>query len=166
VSLDLYGPVVRRGELLEWQTLVNDLNANGSIRYRGTLAPDDMLRTLTEYDALVVASHSESFGLAAAEAMMNKVAVISTRTGFLESLPDDCFTTLPARTAAGIRRVIADAAAAPAMLTQKAHAAFEFASVRLGEDATFDRWIALYERIARPARTETRPDPAGPISEH
>jgi glycosyltransferase involved in cell wall biosynthesis len=164
VTLDLYGPVVRQTELAEWQALVERLNGGSSIRYRGMLEDDEVLKKLTDYDALVVASYSESFGMAAAEAMINKVPVISSRTGFLALLSDDCFTAVPPGSVSGIRCVLEDVSARPDVLTRKADVAFRFASSELSEEAAFPRWIAVYQQIARCAWEEPHPGPAEVIS--
>lgn len=161
VTLDLYGPVVRQAELAEWQALVERLNGAGSLQYRGMLDEAEVLQRLADYDALAVASYSESFGMAAAEAMMNGLPVISTRTGFLTSLSDDCFTPLPLGDSVGIRRVLEDVGARPDILGRKAEAAFRFASSQLSEDAAFARWISVYQSITARVRVESCTDTAG-----
>ncbi len=156
VTLDLFGPVVKRSELEEWAALVNRIDAHGRIRYRGALRHDEVLERMTDYDALVVASHSESFGLVAAEAMMNDVPVISTPAGFVASLPPACVTPLPIGDASAIRRVLADVAARPQALASTRAAAFAVASSRFSEEAALPNWCALYDRL----RTQPRLHPA------
>lgn len=149
VSLDLYGPVVKPDELYEWQAFVNRSNAADVVRYRGVLPSDEVIPSMASYDALALASHSESFGLAAAEAMMNGIPVLATPTGFVADLPDDCYVALPFHSAIGIRRVIATVAAHRNRLRDTTVAAFRSVSSRLGEEVTFGHWLALYERISR-----------------
>lgn len=57
------------------------LNLVSKIRFLGLVAPPRVPELLTRVDALVVPSHSETFGVVAAEALMTGLPVVATRCG-------------------------------------------------------------------------------------
>lgn len=65
-----------------------DLGLVEQVRFLGMIAPDGVPRLFSEIDVVVVASHYETFGLAAAEALMAGVPVIATRCGGPEHIVD------------------------------------------------------------------------------
>ena len=149
-TLDLYGPIVRPSEFKEWKNFVHQLGAEARVSYRGAVSPEDMRQRLLEYDALISASHSESFGLVAAEAMESGMPVIATRTGFLEQAPTDAFISIPANDVSGISNVLSRIRDHPAALLTAALHGDAFADGYLSERVVMPQWVSLYKEIHEP----------------
>jgi len=59
----------------------SNLGIAEKVRFLGLIAPEKVPQLLSEIDVMVVASHYETFGVVAAEALMVGVPVIATRCG-------------------------------------------------------------------------------------
>lgn len=70
------GPI--RSEL---EQLANELGIADRVRFPGLIPPSEVPALLKEVDVMVISSHYETFGVAAAEALMAGLPVIATRCG-------------------------------------------------------------------------------------
>jgi glycosyltransferase involved in cell wall biosynthesis len=81
LSLDVYGPIE---DIAYWQhceAIANRLPANLRVHYRGTVAPDAVVSTLAQYDAMFLPTLGENFGHAIIESLAAGCpVVISNRT--------------------------------------------------------------------------------------
>ncbi len=68
---------------------VRRLELTTLVRFLGMVAPSAVPELLTRVDALVVPSHSETFGVVAAEALMSGLPVVATRCGGPECIIED-----------------------------------------------------------------------------
>jgi glycosyltransferase involved in cell wall biosynthesis len=68
---------------------VRRLKLAPKVRFLGLVAPSAVPALLTRVDALVVPSHSETFGVVAAEALMTGLPVVATRCGGPECIIED-----------------------------------------------------------------------------
>ncbi|MGE0553601.1 MAG: glycosyltransferase family 4 protein [Gemmatimonadales bacterium] len=153
VEVDLIGPVVRPSEAREIETLIDQLQVGGRVRIREPLPVAELRAAMLEYDALVLPSHRESFGLVAAEAMAIGLPVAATRTGMLETAPDETFHAVPIGNADGLatalERLMADR---DRLLPGLSDAGRRFVDRAYSPAAIFDGWLALYHRaLGRPA---------------
>lgn len=89
--LDAYGPNVRHTDLRAWETEVARRNLQQRVRYLGEVPHAKLAGVLAGYDALLWASHGESFGLVAAEAMQLGLPVVGRAVGFLQAAPAGTF---------------------------------------------------------------------------
>ena len=63
------------------QKLVNELNLNERVEFKGRFAQDKVLEYYAEVDCLIVNSQFETYSMVTAEAIMSGVPVIATRCG-------------------------------------------------------------------------------------
>ncbi|MFP4435300.1 MAG: glycosyltransferase [Planctomycetota bacterium] len=109
LRLTLVGDGPLRGELA---AMADRVGLAGRVTFAGTMGPDGVRNVLRETDLYVHASRAESFGLAAAEAMLAGVGVVASRSaGMAELLEDGALGRLtapgdPQALAAGIRDLI------------------------------------------------------------
>ncbi|MCG3134304.1 MAG: N-acetyl-alpha-D-glucosaminyl L-malate synthase [Planctomycetes bacterium] len=100
-------------------------------------------------DAFLLASESESFGLAALEASACGVPVVATRVGGVPEVVEDGVTGLlvppgdPGAAAGALRRLAEDRPFARSLGASGRRRAVE----RFGEDAVLARYVAIYERV-------------------
>lgn len=81
VTLDIYGPREDPAYWQECEALLARLPPNVDARYRGGLAPDEVIPTLATYDAFLLPSLGENFGHVIHEALLAGCPVIlSDRT--------------------------------------------------------------------------------------
>jgi glycogen(starch) synthase len=82
--------VAGEGPILpELQALVEELRLGDSVRFLGQLPRDEIARVLQQCEVFVLASRSESFGIAAVEAMASaKPVIVSTADGLAEVVED------------------------------------------------------------------------------
>ena len=144
ITLDCYGPVLRPTDLQRWQQQAAVLNLRERVRYQGLIDHAQVPATLCRYDALIVPSHDESFGLAAAEAMHLGVPVIATPVGFLWNTPAECFVTLPLQQPASWGATLADIAAHKTVLIKIADAGRKYVIDRFDTVRAMDSWRQLY----------------------
>jgi glycosyltransferase involved in cell wall biosynthesis len=84
VKLDIYGPREDPAYWAECEALLGSLPPNIEARYRGGLAPDEVIPTLATYDAFLLPSLGENFGHVIHEALLAGCPVIlSDRTPWL-----------------------------------------------------------------------------------
>jgi len=84
VKLDIYGPREDPAYWQECEALLGSLPPNVEARYRGGLAPDEVIPTLATYDAFLLPSLGENFGHVIHEALLAGCPVIlSDRTPWL-----------------------------------------------------------------------------------
>ncbi|SYZ74197.1 putative Glycosyl transferase family 1 [Candidatus Zixiibacteriota bacterium] len=78
VQLDMYGTGREEAKL---KTMAADLNIAESVMFRGWLEPKMVAGAYRDYDIMVMPSRSESFGVAAVEALASGLPVIGSRIG-------------------------------------------------------------------------------------
>lgn len=76
-SLDIAGPD-EGGHLAELTTAVKRFGLGDTVRFLGTVSGEAKFRFLTEADLFILPSHSESFGMAIAEAFAHGLPVLTT----------------------------------------------------------------------------------------
>jgi len=70
------GPIRRQLE-----ELAQELNVAKSVKFLGNIKPENVPKLMQEIDVMVIASHYETFGVVAAEALIMGRPVIATRCG-------------------------------------------------------------------------------------
>lgn len=83
VRLDIVGDGPERASL---EGSVAREGLGGSVRFRGSLRPDELVAALRDADAYVLASRSEGFGVALVEALATGLPAVATRSGGPESI--------------------------------------------------------------------------------
>ncbi|MEZ4589028.1 MAG: glycosyltransferase [Gemmatimonadales bacterium] len=146
VEVDLIGPVVRPTEAREIEALIAELQVGDRIRVREPLPVAELRAAMLEYDALVLPSHRESFGLVAAEAMAIGLPVAATRTGMLETAPEETFHAVPIGDADGLAAALARLLADRDRLPALSDTARRYVDRAYSPAAIFDGWWALYDR--------------------
>jgi glycosyltransferase involved in cell wall biosynthesis len=76
VMFDIYGPLEDPGYWSRCRSLIGQMPSFVQVRYRGELAPHDVPRTFSEYDAFIFPTLSESFGFVIAESLSASCPVI------------------------------------------------------------------------------------------
>ncbi|MBM0255915.1 glycosyltransferase family 4 protein [Micromonospora sp. 4G55] len=62
VNFDIFGPLEDQAYWARCQRLMAGMPANVTVRYRGTLPPEQVIRTFGEYDAFLLPTRGENFG--------------------------------------------------------------------------------------------------------
>jgi N-acetyl-alpha-D-glucosaminyl L-malate synthase BshA len=129
------------------EKLVKALNLSGAITFAGE--QDDVLPYLQPADVFLFPSQTESFGLAALEALSCGVPVVASNTGGLPELIDDGQTgflrsvgDVPAMADAAVRLLTDDA-----LYRRMSAAARESAETRWRAGPQVDHYEALYRRV-------------------
>jgi glycosyltransferase involved in cell wall biosynthesis len=145
-SVDLYGPQVRPDEFASLMAAARDRGLDSRFVYRGQVPHHDVAARMSAYDAVILPSHGESFGLVAAEAMSVGVPVIGSRVGFLWDAPDEVAERLPDVSAKAIARTLARLLDDPARL-QLLSAGGRAYSAAFNADRIMPVWQNLYRSI-------------------
>ena len=142
-------------EVARLRALTRELDLDGHIRFLGPRRRAELPRLYRAADAVVVCSHSESFGFAALEAHACGIPVVATavgglahvvaegRSGFLVDTRD------AADFAARLKTVLSDGD----LRTRFSNEAIS-ASARFTWDKTADQMVELYECLVRVAEPE------------
>lgn len=149
VTVDMVGPDIRPADKRALVERIATLGLEGRVTLRPAVPHAELPALMATYDALVLPSHAESFGLVTAEAMSVGLPVVGTRVGFLWDMRDEDFAPIRARDASDLGRVLRELGARKAELlpglSQRARA---YAHDRVSEDAVLSRWSGLYEELA------------------
>jgi len=130
-----------------------ELGLEGQVRFLGRVEPDVVPALLGEVDVMVIASHYETFGVVAAEALMAGRPVVATRCGGPECIvgEDDGLLVeprAPDQLAQALRRISDRLDEYPAnALAQRARA-------RFGGAAVAKELTAIYEDVIREHASE------------
>lgn len=124
--LELVGDGVAR---VEYEHLAAALGLSDHVTFHGILPKARVAQLMRESNLLVVASHSETFSVVAAEALATGVAVVATRCGGPEDLiTPDCGVLVPLGDAralcAGLNQVIDWSPAGTKRCAERARATF------------------------------------------
>jgi glycosyltransferase involved in cell wall biosynthesis len=112
VEFDIYGPLEDAAYWSCCRVLIARLPAAVKVRYRGELAPGDVCRTFSAYDAFVLPTKGENFGHAIAESLSASCPVVCSDqtpwTAVLESGGGSVVRELTAQALAeDLRRILA-----------------------------------------------------------
>lgn len=152
VTVDLVGPDVVAKDSARLRQRIRALGLQSRMIIRPTVPHEEIPAVMASYDALILPSHIESFGMVAAEAMLLGLPVIGTRVGLLWDMPDACFAAIPARDAAGLAQALKDIRDRKhELLPRLAEAAKEHAQATFSADAVVARWRLLYASLAERA---------------
>lgn len=80
VSYDIYGPIEDLEYWTECEAIIETLPANISVEYKGELYPDEVLSTLSKYDAFFMPTKGENYGHVIAEALCAGLPILITDT--------------------------------------------------------------------------------------
>ncbi|MFI5494853.1 glycosyltransferase family 4 protein [Actinoplanes sp. NPDC051859] len=80
VDLDIWGPIENQEYWASCQAIIAELPNEVQVAYRGELAPADVRKTFSDYDAFVFPTTGENFGHAIAESLSASCPVICTDT--------------------------------------------------------------------------------------
>lgn len=138
--LDICGDGPLRGQL---ESMARDLGVEERVRLLGRLSHPEVIRRIDDSHVLVVASHIETFGVAAIEAMARGRPVVATRCGGPEDLIDgDCGRLVPVGDVAAMAQALAEVAAG--------YERFDLRAIRaraietFGKGAFVDRTLGFY----------------------
>lgn len=85
VQFDIYGPIEQEEYWEKCKDAITELPQNIKVSYCGQLSHDDVHKTLSQYDALLLPTLSENFGHVIVEALVvGCPAIISDQTPFTE----------------------------------------------------------------------------------
>lgn len=149
VTVTLIGPEIKPADLAALRELIRRLGISDRFTCKGSVPHGDIARTMSAYDALVIPSHDESFGMVVIEAMHVGVPVLASRVGVLWDAPDDAFVELPIRDADKLARALASVVDRKAGLSRTAAAGLSYAESNFGADAIGQRWANLYAGLTR-----------------
>lgn len=76
VMLDIYGPLEDKCYWDECQALIRTLPRNIETNYKGSLAPQEVVPTFSQYDVFLFPTHGENFGHVIAEAFFSGIPVL------------------------------------------------------------------------------------------
>jgi glycosyltransferase involved in cell wall biosynthesis len=107
VEVDLYGPDVYPAEAAALRAAAHRMGVSSLVRFRGEIPHSSLMPAMRGYDALVLPSYGESFGMVVAEAMALGLPVVATRTGLLARAPEDVFAAVPARDSGALAQILA-----------------------------------------------------------
>lgn len=148
VTVDLIGPDVNQADSARLRRRIRQLGLESRMVIRPPVAHEEIPEVMATYDALILPSHIESFGMVTAEAMLLGLPVIGTRVGLLWDLSDDCFAAVPGRDAPGLARALAAIRdRKEELLPRLAAAAYEHARARYSADAVLEHWRGLYASL-------------------
>lgn len=107
VTLDIYGPIEQPEY---WSECLRQIESSaGAIQYCGSVAPKDVLQTLSQYDVLLHPSQSESFGYVILEALAAGCPVlIGDKTPWRDIFEAGVGVEIPVGEASRFREVLAD----------------------------------------------------------
>lgn len=95
VELDIFGPVEDAGHWRACQALIEALPDNISTTYKGSLAPDDVSCTFSQFDLFAFPTHGENFGHVIFEALRAGTPVLVSDQTPWKTDPTGAITTLP-----------------------------------------------------------------------
>lgn len=148
VTVDLVGPEISAADASALRRRIEELNVGDRVTIKPTVPHDQLPELMKAYDALVLPSHVESFGLVSAEAMLFGLPVIGTRVGLLWDMPDTCFAPVPARDAKGLAAALAAIRdQKQALLPRLSKEAKALAQATFTSDAVLSRWRKTYEAL-------------------
>ncbi|MEX0373684.1 glycosyltransferase [Spiribacter roseus] len=141
----------------ELESRARQLHISHQVRFLGQVSPDDVPALLSEVDAMVVASHYETFGVVAADALMCGVPVVATRCGGPECIveAEDGYLA-PPRDPEGLAKAMVKVAESTHRVNRQAIA--ERAQARFSGEAIARRLTTIYNEVildksATPKRT-------------
>jgi len=142
-TLLMIGDGPERGEA---EREAESLQVSGDVRFLGRL--DRVVELMQATDLFVLPSQSESFGLAALEAMACGAPVVASRAGGLPEVIEDDVTGIlePVGSVEAMARRAVDLLRDPAR-----HAAMSEAAARKAADFAADRVVPMYEAVYREA---------------
>ncbi|MEO6070610.1 MAG: glycosyltransferase [Chitinophagaceae bacterium] len=79
IVYDIYGPVKDEKYWQDCLPLIQSMPDNITINYKGSLPPDKVLPTLSQYNCFILPSKSENFGHAIYESLLSGVPVITSQ---------------------------------------------------------------------------------------
>ncbi|MCC7134201.1 MAG: glycosyltransferase family 4 protein [Gemmatimonadales bacterium] len=160
VTVDLVGPPIRPAEARDLAALVESERVGDRVRILDPVPATEVPSVMRRYDALILPSHEESFGMVVAEAMALGVPVIGTRTGVLEQMPADAFVVAPVRDVDGLADVLRTVAAARDGLRGVGERGRRHAERHFTAEAAMRKWRALYQGLYQPSASDRRTQPA------
>jgi glycosyltransferase involved in cell wall biosynthesis len=130
--------------LIALERLIRELKLTEHVRLVGWL--EDLAQLYCALDVFVSASHTESFGLAIAEAMASSAAVVATETeGALEIIqPGETGLLVPVRGADRLAKAVMDLLEDENMRVRLGSAAQQFVATRFGVERMIDETEEIY----------------------
>ena len=103
IELDIYGPLEDRGYWSKCQSLIRQAPSTAHVKYQGELAPSDVRRTFSGYDAFIFPTRGENFGHVIAESLSASCPVVcSNRTPWTSVLETGGGAIVPDLTPVGL----------------------------------------------------------------
>ena len=91
IIFHIYGPVKDNNYWKKCQLLIKKLPGNVTIEYMGSIMPDQVQKTMTEYHSLILPSKGENFGHAIYEALsVGRPVIISSNTPWKNLYSKSC----------------------------------------------------------------------------
>jgi glycosyltransferase involved in cell wall biosynthesis len=130
--------------LIALERLIRELKLTEHVRLVGWL--EDLAQLYCALDVFVSASHTESFGLAIAEAMASSAAVVATETeGAREIIqPGETGLLVPVRDADRLAKAVMDLLEDENMRVRLGSAAQQFVATRFGVERMIDETEEIY----------------------
>ncbi len=147
-TLDLYGASMRPSDLDLFRRRTVDLGLTDRVRYLGMVDYRQVAEVLCGYDAVVLPTHGESFGLVACEAMCLGVPVVTTRTGFLWDAPAGVVFEIPPANGVALGQALQHIASNREHLAQVGRAGRAHVSRFHFEERVLPLWVDLYRSIS------------------
>lgn len=138
----------------QFEALARELGIEPYVTWTGYLDDDTLLRTYREADVLVHPSRYEGFGLQAAEAMAAGLPVVCSTAGSLPEVVGDAAVLVDPDDTAGFTAAILSVLNDPARAQALRKAGRERAA-RFTWQATAEKILAIYERLAKPPDSHT-----------
>ena len=160
VTVDLVGPPIRPAEAREIAALIETEGVGDRVRILEPVPAAEVPAVMRRYDALILPSHEESFGMVVAEAMALGVPVIGTRTGVLEQAPADVFVSAPIADPDGLAAVLRSVAGMRDRLPGIGERGQRHAERHFSAEVAMGAWRALYLGLQQRAPVGQRQRPA------
>lgn len=80
VTYEIYGPIEDSKYWAECETVIEALPANIQVEYKGELSPDEVVNTLSKYDAFFMPTKGENYGHVIAEALCAGLPILIADT--------------------------------------------------------------------------------------
>lgn len=80
IVYEIYGPIEDKNYWFECQKLISDLPSHVQVKYKGPLSPDEVIKTLHNYDVFFLPTKGENYGHVIAEALCAGLPIVIADT--------------------------------------------------------------------------------------